>query len=255
MGDKEQIEKDRAAVSICISIVSHSQGAILAPLLSDLLRLKGVIDEVVLTLNVAEDDRFIRDVGDLPLRVIRNSRPKGFGENHNSAFVHCKAPYFVVVNPDIRLKNFDIDHLVSAAARPNVGVVAPLVYSSDGLLQDSARRFPTLFSIFRRKLHGASSSDYRIAKEPMTVDWVAGMLMLFKADVYRQLGGFDDQYFMYFEDVDLCKRLQLAGLQVVLCTNTMVVHDAQRASHRKLNHFVWHCTSACRYFLKRLKGF
>jgi GT2 family glycosyltransferase len=235
---------------ICLSIVSHGQGRLIRPLLGDLLALRKRLTEVIVTLNIPEDEAFLAEFQDpLPLRVLRNPAPKGFGANHNSAFAVSTAPFFVVVNPDIRLHDLVLDALLTAAAEPDTGVAAPLVHASDGQLQDSARRFPTVARLIRRKLGGTRSPDYRVGQVPMAVDWVAGMFMVFRREVYASLGGFDDRYFMYFEDVDLCQRLHRADLRVMLVPQARVIHDAQRASRRQLKHFVWHLSSACRYLL------
>lgn len=236
--------------SVCLSIVSHGQGALIHPLLGDVIALGSHISEVLVTLNLPEDEGFLDAYRDrLPIRVIRNAVPKGFGANHNAAFAASTSPFFVVVNPDIRLRDFTLDELVSAAATDGVGVAAPAVHGSDGKLQDSARRFPTFARLLRRKLCGSSDPDYVIGQTPIAVDWVAGMFMVFRREVYASIHGFDDRYFMYFEDVDLCHRLHRASLRVMLLPGTRVIHDAQRASRRKLKYFLWHLSSACRYLL------
>lgn len=238
--------------SVCLSIVSHGQGRLIRPLLGDLLVLRDFISEVLVTLNIPEDETFIDEFrGRLPLRVLRNKAPKGFGANHNAAFATSTAPFFVVVNPDIRLHEFALDDLLTTAAALSVGVAAPIVYSSDGQLQDSARYFPTVGRLVRRKIGGSAGADYAIGLTPLDVDWVAGMFMVFRREVYAALQGFDDRYFMYFEDVDLCRRLHRTGLRVILQPRARVVHDAQRASRRKLKYFLWHFSSACRYLLKK----
>jgi N-acetylglucosaminyl-diphospho-decaprenol L-rhamnosyltransferase len=236
--------------SVCLSIVSHGQGRLISPLLSDLLKLRERIAEVIVTLNIPEDEVFLAEFFDrLPLRVLRNVVPLGFGANHNGAFAVSSAPFFVVVNPDIRLSDFALDALLQAASEPGNGVAAPIVYDSKGRLQDSARRFPTVGRLVRRKLGGGKVPDYILGRDPLLVDWVAGMFMVFRREVYASVDGFDDRYFMYFEDVDLCHRLHRAGLRVALLPQVRVVHDAQRTSRRKLKYLVWHLSSACRYFL------
>ena len=236
---------------VCLSVVSHSQGRLIRPLLGDLMALRDRITEIVITLNIPEDEAFLAEFQDrLPLRVLRNAQPKGFGANHNAAFANSTVPFFVVVNPDIRLRNFALDALLDAAARPGAGVAAPVIYASDGQLQDSARRFPTVTGLLRRKLGGPNGPDYVIGHKPLDVDWIAGMFMVFRREVFASVNGFDDRYFMYFEDVDLCHRLHRAGLRVTLLPQARVVHDAQRASRRQLKYFLWHLSSACRYLLK-----
>lgn len=237
---------------VCLSIVSHGQGMLIRPLLGDLLVLRDRILEVLVTLNIPEDEAFLDEFRDrLPIRVLRNEQPQGFGANHNAAFTASTAQFFVVVNPDIRLRELALDQLLLTAAEPGVGVAAPIVHSSDGHLQDSARRFPTFSRLIRRKLGSKTPPDYTIGQELLYVDWVAGMFMVFRHDVYASIGGFDDRYFMYFEDVDLCRRLHCIGLRVTLLPQAYVIHDAQRASRRKLKYFLWHVSSACRFMLTK----
>lgn len=237
--------------NVCLSIVSHGQGELIRILLGDLLALRDHLLEVIITLNIPEDEHFLYVAQEqLPIRVIRNQQPKGFGANHNAAFSISTAPFFAVVNPDIRLENFLLDKLLSLATTKDVGVVAPIVYSSDGQLQDSARLFPTLARLAARRLGFSSAVDYNIGQEPIKVDWIAGMFMVFKSDVYKLIGGFDERYFMYFEDVDLCYRLHSIGLCVILTPQVHVIHDAQRASRREVRYLLWHIRSACRFLLK-----
>lgn len=236
--------------SVCLSIVSHGQGHLIRLLLGDLLGLRDEISEIIVTLNLPEDESFLGEYRDqLPIFTIRNEKPKGFGANHNAAFAVCKSAFFIVVNPDVRLRDFELARLLSAATSVPVGVAAPGVYSEDGVLQDSARSFPTVSQLLRRKLGRTTGPDYNIDLAPIKVDWVAGMFMVFRREVYQTIGGFDERYFMYFEDVDICRRLHALGFTVLLLPEVRVVHEAQRASRRKMRYFLWHLSSACRYLL------
>lgn len=237
-----------AIPSLSLSVVSHGQGSLIRPLLGDLSAIRERIAKVLVTLNIPEEEDFLDDFRDrLPIRVLRNDSPKGFGTNHNIAFEVSSAQFFVVVNPDIQLRDFALDELLSTASQPNVGVAAPIVHDSNCQLQDSARRFPTLARLIHRKLSGVIQPDYVIGQQPLDVDWVARMFMAFRREVYSSIGGFDDRYFMYFEDVDLCNRLHRTGLNVRLVPTARVIHDARRASRRKLKYFLWHLSSACRH--------
>lgn len=232
---------------VSISVVSHGQSHLVSQLLADLDRLPWRDFEVIATVNLPEDDAIYEGRG-FPVKVIRNAQPKGFGANHNAAFAHARAPYFAVVNPDIRLPDLDIEQLLEPLADPAVGAVAPVVLSSAGTVEDSARRFPSVARLMRRVLLGQRAPDYAWKRDPIEVDWVAGMFVLFRGEVFRALGGFDDQrFFMYFEDVDLCHRLWRSGRRVLLQPRASVIHDARRASHRQLRHLRWHMVSAARY--------
>lgn len=236
------------APAISISIVSHGHWDLVKLLLADLENVRAWSFEVLLTFNVPEQ---VRD--DLrysfPLRVIHNESPKGFGANHNAAFGQSRGDFFLIVNPDIRLPGLNITALTTILQSGPVAAAAPLVVAADGAMQDSARRFPTLFRLAWRVVTGDHRPDYRAEQEPIDVDWLAGMFVMFRREAFLSIGGFDERYFMYFEDVDICRRLRKAGWNVVLHPATRVVHDARRASHTDIRHLRWHLSSAAKYFI------
>jgi len=131
-----------------------------------------------------------------------------------------------------------------------MGAVGPAIKSSQGVVQDNARRFPRVRSLLRRVVSGRRVSDYPVDGGPTAVDWLAGMFVIFRRDAFSQVGGFDERYFMYFEDVDICSRLWRSGWAVVFQPDTSIIHDAQRASHRQFRHLYWHLASAARYFIR-----
>jgi len=162
----------------------------------------------------------------------------------------CETPLFAVLNPDIRLRGDPFPQLVQALEVSSVGVVAPAVRSPLGNLEDSARAFPTPLRLLR-KLMGLG--DGRILIEgvtPKEVDWTAGMFLLFSASVYSELQGFDEGFFLYYEDVDICTRLWRSHRRVILHPDVTVTHAAQRESRRNSRYMKWHFLSMFRYFVK-----
>lgn len=235
--------------ALTISIISHQQIQLVHPLLQDLDAI--FFDtpvEVLLTLNVPEALPFRPEDFSFVLKVLRNSAPAGFGTNHNRAFSRAQGHFSCILNPDIRIKQNPFPALLDTCARPSVGVVAPAIHNSSGQLEDSARKFPTPLRIAHRVLTRRRSRDYAPTQIAFHPDWVGGMFMLLPTPVYRQLGGFDERYFLYYEDVDLCARARLAGLDVVQLPLPGVVHDAQRASHRDAKYLRWHLGSMLRFF-------
>jgi N-acetylglucosaminyl-diphospho-decaprenol L-rhamnosyltransferase len=130
-----------------------------------------------------------------------------------------------------------------------IGVAAPVIVGESGALEDSARRFPSPLKIFCKVFGKCKGSDYVIKDETIFPDWVGGMFMLFRHETFEQLGGFNQKYFLYYEDVDLCARMKLKGYKVALCPGAKVVHEARRDSHRKMKFLKWHITSMLRFFL------
>jgi GT2 family glycosyltransferase len=154
------------------------------------------------------------------------------------------------VNPDIRLACNPFPSLVEALHRNEAGVAAPLVWNPQSELEDSFRRFPTPLSILYKALGKTPNNSMpSIEEKYICPDWVGGMFMLFPSAVFREIRGFDEHYFLYYEDVDLCARLHLSGLQVVVCTAANVVHAARRSSHGNTRYLRWHLKSMFRYFL------
>ncbi|MVQ29792.1 glycosyltransferase [Ramlibacter sp. MAH-25] len=207
------------------------------PLLEQLDRwCPGVVNRIVLTVNLPEPGISTEGIG-LPVVRIDNSQPLGFGANHNQAFRHCRTPWFLVLNPDIRLDVDAVSALLALAA-DDTGLLAPRVHEPGKAEAEPYRTLPTPAELLRRRLPGH--------RPPAAPDWVAGMFMLLRRDAFEAVQGFDERYYMYCEDVDLCARLRLAGWQVRSIPSVVVRHEAQRASQSSLRPLVWHVASLAR---------
>ena len=237
---------------ISISVVSHAQANLVREVLADLANFIDPADfEVILTKNLPERLPFLSEEFAYPLNVIDNAVPKGFGVNHNAAFHLARGEYFCVMNPDIRMPENPFPILIEEIERQHAAVIAPAVLTLAGQVEDSIRRFPTPLSLAGKML-GRSDGRYPFAvgDETFAADWVGGMFMLFRAEDYRRVGGFDEGFFLYYEDVDICTRLWKAGRQVLACPRAQVIHDARRASRRNLRYMRWHVSSMARYLGK-----
>ena len=235
--------------AVTISIVSHGQMELVLPLLQDLEAIHHTTPlHVVLTLNVPEAIPCVPEDFAFSLQIMRNSQPLGFGANHNRAFSQAQGGIFCVLNPDIRITQNPFPDLLKACADPHTGLAAPAIYSPSGQLEDSARKLPTPWRIAHRVLTRRRTRDYAAPTTVLHPDWVAGMFLLLRTTVYRQLGGFDERYFLYYEDVDLCARARLAGLEIVQLALPGVIHNAQRASHRDPKYLRWHVGSMLKFF-------
>ena len=239
-----------------LSVVSHGHGLQLTDLLRDLSQQDGIGDHLlIVTLNLADEAFDPADHPGLRLEVIRNAAPRGFGANHNAAFARSTGKWFAVLNPDLRLPDRSTLQRLFAGSTSSAALRAPLVFNSAGQREDSVRANLTPWSLLGRAL-GAG----RTPREPGAAiwlgrpfHWIAGMLMVLDRAAYRQIGGFDERYFLYCEDCDLCARMYVAGFSLELDRSVRVIHDAQRDSHRSLKHLRWHLGSLARYWLS--KGF
>lgn len=239
-----------ARATLSLSVVSHGQAALVCALLNDLQACAGGSGlEVLLTVNVPEE--LPESLRRLPfsVRIIHNPIPLGFGENHNRAFRMAEGDFFCIVNPDIRIASDIFPALLKALKDDRIGIVAPLVLGITGNVEDSARLFPTPLKIICKALGRCKGGDYVIGTRCIFPDWVGGMFMLCRSEVYRRIGGFDEKFFLYYEDVDLCARVWLLGLQVVLVPQVSVIHDARRSSHKKLPYLLRHVRSMAQFFI------
>jgi len=232
---------------ITISIVSHGHGQEVGQLVQQLLD-ESYIGRVILTLNLPEEF-------DLPaderLVLRENSEPKGFGANHNAAFKLCSTPYFCVLNPDIVILKGAFGALLSCSQSTQAAVAGPLVISPNGKQEDSWRRFPTLRSLVL-KAFGFDTTilEAKDSSAPFFPDWVGGMCMFFTAASFSRVGGFNERFYLYYEDVDICARLWRMGCTVVASPESTMIHNAQRASRHRWEHARWHAVSMLKYFLR-----
>lgn len=232
---------------IAVSIVSHGHGNMVQNLVAQLLTCPEVA-KVIVTYNIPE---VAVPFSDGKVEVISNTVPKGFGANHNAAFNHSPEEFWCVLNPDITLVGNPFLALLETLKVDSVGLVAPLIINPAGGVEDSVRRFQTVRYLVK-KLFGRDDSRYMVASGDSVFypDWVAGMFMLFKAAEFARLEGFDESYFLYYEDVDICWRLWHAGGKVAICPSVSAVHDARRASRKNMRHTRWHIASMLRFLWK-----
>jgi N-acetylglucosaminyl-diphospho-decaprenol L-rhamnosyltransferase len=233
---------------ITVSIVSHAHGEMVSNLTDTVLSFPEV-SQVIVTLNVYEEINLSRDP---KLTIVSNIVPKGYGKNHNYAFSLARGNFFCVMNPDVIIRSNPFPKLLEEFNDDAVGLAAPMVINDSGSIEDSMRHFITPWSLLKRVL-GLESDAYSLACNSSSIfpDWVAGMFMLIRKKAYDEIMGFDERYFMYCEDVDLCTRLWKAKYKVVGCTSAVITHDAQRSSHANIKFFIWHVFSLIRYFLYR----
>lgn len=226
---------------LTVSIVSHGQLELVQPLLEQLGRYSAaVIDKVVLTLNIPEPRVLADESFGLRIERIENATPQGFGANHNQAFAHCATPWFLVLNPDIRLDSDVLTPLLAQAAAGS-GLLTPRIQEPGKPEPEPHRAILTPREILTRKRPGYV--------RPAVPAWIPGLFMLFRSQAYRQIHGFDERFFMYGEDFDICARTRLAGWQLQVAEDLVARHDAQRASHRSQRHLYWHVASLVRMWL------
>ncbi len=191
-------------------------------------------------------------------------RNLGFGAAHNLALREL-APlgrYHLFINPDIQMENGVLSELVGFMDQhPDVGLVMPSILYPDGSQQRLCKRLPTPFDLFLRRFLGrfgksvfrARMNAYEMRDMDLTVirevPSLSGCFMLVRTSALQEIGAFDERYFLYLEDFDLCRRIG-EKYRTVYFPDVAVHHGYAKGSYRNIRLLRLHLTSAIRYFNK-----
>jgi N-acetylglucosaminyl-diphospho-decaprenol L-rhamnosyltransferase len=189
---------------------------------------------------------------------VRADRNLGFGAACNLGARVTHSDYLMVLNADVVLYEEASEHLCSAIKNdPRVGVAGPRIYGADGGIELSARAFPTvatglvgrssLMTKVLARMNRTPPGISRALRSGGRVDWVSGACMLIRRQAFDQVGGFDEQYWMYWEDADLCRRLGERGWVTTLCTDAEARHNTGSSGRSRRTIEAFHA-SAARYY-------
>lgn len=171
------------------------------------------------------------------IRWVFNERNGGFAYGMNRGLEIAQGSYLMIANPDLVIKSGvgeGIDYLRHHAG---VGAIGPVIKNNKGVIQDSARPFVTLPRWILRQLKRVLGRDDKYDYSYIQpVDWVIGACILMSRDVYNKVGGLDESYFMYAEDMDFCTRVHLAGQEVVLFPQMQVEYEGTRSARHSLKY-------------------
>ena len=197
-------------------------------------------------------------------RLIVNDRALGFAANANKGIGETTARFVVVANPDTEPRHGAVAQLVDFAEKnPRAGVIGPQLVFPDGTWQPSRRSFPTVRGTIVRRtplrslLHPQSRQrdHYRLDErptEPVQADWMLAAFLLLRREMLDELGGFDDGFRLYGEDIDLCYRAAQAGWERWYVPQATVQHAHAAVTDRRFltRQTLWHWRSIARFVRK-----
>lgn len=253
-------------MQLSIIIVNYNVKAFLENALYAVQRsLAGIESEVIVVDNASDDGSVEMIQQKFPsVRLIVNENNVGFGSANNRAMSVAQGEYILLLNPDTVVQENTCSVMLDFMnSHPEVGIAGCKVLNPDGTLQLACRRsFPTPWIAFTRvvglstlfpasKLFGKYNLTYLNPDEPHEVDAVSGSFMIVRRQVYEQLGGFDEQFFMYGEDLDLCYRAKQAGWKIFYTPATQIIHYKGESTHRSDIDEVKLFYDAMRHFVRK----
>lgn len=249
---------------VSISIVTYNNDKVIKKCLQNIFQNINNIDfELIIVDNNSSDSTVSIIEKDFKnVRLIKNNRNIGFGAAHNIAIKLGRGKYHLVLNPDIIFTENSVEKLVNfMEANPAVGLVSPKIVYPDGKIQYLCKRFPCLFDLAVRRFTSRfiqylfkKRIDYFEMRETgynkiIDVPYLSGSIMLFRKSILAKIGDFDENFYMYFEDADITRRVTEIS-RSVFYPYTSVVHLWERGSHKNIKYFIIALRSTIKYFKK-----
>lgn len=181
----------------------------------------------------------------------------GFGGGHNYVLKQLDSKYHAIVNPDIILEEDAFSKLISFMEDESIGMCVPRLVNEAGELLAVYRRELTIWDMFlrmflknafrkRQDYHTMQDADYT---KVFDVPFAQGSFLMIRTELFQRLNGFDERFFLYMEDADLCKRVNQVS-RLCYCPDTKVIHKWEKGSHKSKKLFKLHVQSMISYFMK-----
>ncbi|WP_334055949.1 galactosyltransferase-related protein [Polaribacter sp. P097] len=194
---------------------------------------------------------------------ISNGENLGFGAGHNVILSNITnhSKFHLILNPDVNFESEVIPNLINKLKKHEmVSMIAPKVLFPDGTFQNSCRRYPKvsellarrfnfLQSIFKRNINKGKYSDKDL-RSSFFADYITGCFHLYRTEDFVKLNGFDERYFLYMEDVDICKKIEKMDKLKLYYPKEEIRHVLKQGSSKSTKLFFIHTFSAIKYFLK-----
>ncbi|MBE8607851.1 glycosyltransferase family 2 protein [Vibrio sp. OPT10] len=247
-------------MSVFISVVSHGHGELIKKL--SCLPLLAKHFSVVVKLNKKEDSltEYLDFHG---IHYIDEQYRLGFGNNNNIVYSYCEnklgmqgGDFFLVMNPDVISGPDSIEYVCQMMKEDNSKIASVNLFKDKNykIPDNSIRNFPSLLNFISSFVGFGNSSvlDRSEFKTSVSVDWAAGSFLMFQSEHYKTLSGFDEGYFMYCEDIDICYRSKSMNTPLIYYPEVKVLHLASHENRRILSkHFYWHVKSVIRFLLSK----
>lgn len=248
---------------IFVSIVSHGHDDIVTK--NDNLIDISSHPNVVVLIKDNLHSKLLKDFcSEKKIEYLTTDEKLGFGENNNFVYNYCSTigmkdtDWFLVLNPDVEIQYSEFVKIIFFLESIKSGLFTINLYKDISFsdYENSVRYFPRIWNVFRMFLGKSITKPYDKDSlgELECVDWSSGAFLLFDSLLYRKVDGFDESYFMYYEDVDICYRaFKEYNIKVKYIKSIRAVHSGAYNNRRLFSkHFLWYLKSMCRFLWRTL---
>jgi GT2 family glycosyltransferase len=242
-------------------VLFHNSELYITTVINSIINSSSNIKLYVIDNSTTDSLRFF--LSDYDLIYIKNESNIGFGKAHNIGIkkaIELKSDYHIIINPDI---SFDTDVIESLAERTEkdkeIGLIMPKIVYPNNSMQYLCKLLPTPVNlIFRRflpfkKIVKKLNDSYELRNMDFTKEFevpsLSGCFMFVRTSVLEKVGGFDERYFMYLEDVDLCRKIGEIS-KLIYYPDVSVVHNYEKGSYKNKKLLIYHIKSSIKYFNK-----
>ncbi len=238
------------SVELSVVIISFNTRQLLDECLQSLIKeSQGISLEIIIVDNASRDGSADYVEAHYPsVRLVRSTFNLGFAAANNLAFKIAQGIYIALLNSDAFLQEGALRKaLERIKASPSVGLAGGRLIGRDGRWQPSARLFPSLLIEFLQlsglegkyassRFFGQFNRTWASPEESCATDWVPAAFAIIPKHILNELGGFDERFFLYYEEVDLCRRIKAAGYQIQYWGDVVVIHIGGESSKTVENH-------------------
>ena len=181
----------------------------------------------------------------------------GFAKAHNKILTVLNSDFHLVLNPDVEFNKNVIPNLIDILKeKESCSFITPKVLYPNKELQNVCRKHPSVLGLINRKIKISKKrlilNQYQNINfnKPFYPEFIHGCFMLFKSKDFISLNGFDERYFLYMEDADICREIDSIGKKILYYPDVEIIHYFKKGSSKSINLFFTHISSAIKYFLK-----
>jgi len=245
------------SLTLSVIIVNYNSGRFLKRALDSVKGTSAVKYEIIVVDNASTDES-LKLIENENVKLIRLNENIGFGPANNIGLKEARGEFILFLNPDAELLPESINQMLEIFKEPKAGATSCILVFPDGKFQPS-------FGLMDKGIIGEFFDKFiaswflpvylKLKKKPFEVNWLSGAAILTKQEVLEKIGGFDPKFFLYMEDVDLCRRIRLAGYRIILNPNCRVIHHLGKSGGKKDRAFFESKRSQLTYYKKWKSSF